>query len=176
MPFYPGPGLGGHCIPIDPFYLTWKAKEYGVATRFIELAGEINTQMPEYVVQRTMEALNEQGKALKGCRVLIVGLSYKADVDDMRESPSLALIDLFEKKGAKVSYYDPYIPEIPKSREHPHLAGRKSVRLEEASNFEVAVISTKHSNVNHKIFSEKCPLVVDSRNALGRGYANVHSA
>ena len=176
MPFYPGPGLGGHCIPIDPFYLTWKAKEYGIRTRFIELAGEINTSMPEYVVHQTMEALNEMGKALKGSKLLIIGLSYKGDIDDTRESPSLALIKLFEAKGAIVSYYDPFIPIIPKTREHPHLAGRESISLEQAGDFDVAVISTKHSIVDHTMWAEKCPLVIDTRNAIENSYPNVKKA
>lgn len=176
MPFYPGPGLGGHCIPIDPFYLTWKAKEFGVSTKFIELAGEINTHMPEYVVMRTMEALNEQGKAVKDSRLLIVGLSYKNDVDDTRESPSLVLIDLFEQKGAEVHYHDPFIPKIPRTREHPHLAGRESVSLEKASSFDAALISTKHSNVDYQLLVEKCPLVIDTRNTYDKAYPNVIKA
>ena len=176
MPFYPGPGLGGHCIPIDPFYLTWKAKEFGLTTRFIELAGEINTHMPDYVITRTMEALNEHSKSLKGSKVLIVGLAYKGNVDDMRESPSLVLINMFEEKGAEVAYYDPYIPEIPPVREHTHLTGRKSIALDEVSNYDVAVISTQHLNVDHTIFADKCKLVIDTRNALGTGYPNVYQA
>lgn len=176
MPFYPGPGLGGHCIPIDPFYLTWKAKEYGEVTRFIELAGEINTSMPDYVISRTMEEMNERGKALKNSKVLIVGLAYKGDVDDMRESPSLTLIKLFEEKGCKVDYYDPYIPLIPKSREHMDLAGRKSITLDKVKEYDLAIISTKHSDVDHTIFQKNCPLVIDTRNALGVGYDNVEQA
>lgn len=176
MPFYPGPGLGGHCIPIDPFYLTWKAREYGVVTRFIELAGEINTSMPNYVVDSTMRALNTLSMSIKGAKVLIVGLAYKNDVDDMRESPSLHLIDLFEAEGAVVEYYDPYIPVIPDTREHSHLSGRQSIRLDEADRFDVAVISTKHSEVDHKVFADKCRIVVDTRNALGRNLPNVFKA
>ena len=173
MPFYPGPGLGGHCIPIDPFYLTWKAKEFGVTTRFIELAGEINTSMPEYVVMRTMEALNEQGKALKGVKLLILGLAYKSDVNDIRESPSLALINLFEEKGAEVYYHDPYIPVIPPTREHSRLAGRKSVDLNKACEFDVVVISTKHSNIDYDFLARECQLVIDTRNAVKRINPNV---
>jgi len=176
MPFYPGPGLGGHCIPIDPFYLTWKAKEFGVTTRFIELAGEINTYMPEYVVLRTMEALNERGKALKGSKLLIVGLAYKNDVDDMRESPSLVLIDLFEAKGAEVYYHDPYIPRIPMTREHSHLAGRESMGIEKAGDFNLAVIATKHQNVDYEKLQQSCPLVIDTRNAYSMKYPNVEIA
>ena len=125
MPFYPGPGLGGHCIPIDPFYLTWKAREYGQNTRFIELAGEINTAMPEYVVNRTAEALNAQRKAVNGSRVLVLGLAYKPNVDDDRESPSYVLMDLLKERGAEVAYYDPYVPVIRPTREHAHWAGTR---------------------------------------------------
>src|SRR3954463_1655737 len=127
MAFYPGPGLGGHCIPIDPFYLTWKAREYGQHTRFIELAGEINTSMPEHVINRTAEALNEQKKAMNGARVLLLGLSYKANVDDDRESPSYVLMDLLKARGAKVAYHDPYVPVIRPTREHGHWAGTRSI-------------------------------------------------
>jgi len=127
MPFYPGPGLGGHCIPIDPFYLTWKAREYGQHTRFIELAGEINTAMPEYVVNRVAEALNAQKKALNGSRVLLLGLAYKANVDDMRESPTFILLDLLKKRGAEIAYYDPHIPVIPPTREHAEWTGMRSL-------------------------------------------------
>src|SRR5947207_11699163 len=123
MAFYPGPGLGGHCIPIDPFYLTWKARAYGQSTRFIELAGEINTAMPEYVVHRVTEALNARRKAVNGSRVLVLGLAYKPNVDDERESPSYVLMDLLMKRGAEVAYYDPYVPVIKSTREHPHFAG-----------------------------------------------------
>jgi UDP-N-acetyl-D-glucosamine dehydrogenase len=148
-----------------------------MVTRFIELAGEINTSMPEYVVHRTMEELNELGLALKGMKLLIVGLAYKGNVDDMRESPSLRLIHLFEAKGAEVHYYDPYIPIIPITREHSELAGRKSITLEEAGNFDIAVISTKHDIVDHTVFSQKCKLVIDTRNALdAKKFNNVKKA
>lgn len=173
MPFYPGPGLGGHCIPIDPFYLTWKAREFGVVTRFIELAGEINTSMPSYVIDSTMRALNHYSMSMKGSKILIVGLAYKADIDDMRESPSLRLIELFEAEGATVGYYDPHIPIIPETREHLHLSGRKSITLDQAKTFDVAVISTKHADVNHAYFAKECKLVVDTRNALDGKLENV---
>lgn len=164
MPFWPGPGLGGHCIPIDPFYLTWKAKEFGVRTRFIELAGEINRSMPKYVVSKVQDALNTVGKALKGSRILILGLSYKADVDDMRESPSLELIDLLEEKGATVDYHDPYIPVIGPSREYSHFAGKKSQPM--SKNYDCFLIATKHSCFNpEEILSFGIP-VVDTRNLL----------
>jgi UDP-N-acetyl-D-glucosamine dehydrogenase len=165
MPFYPGPGLGGHCIPIDPFYLTWKAREFGVATRFIELAGEINTSMPEYVIHRTLLALNDRRKSLKGARVLLVGLAYKKNVDDDRESPTYALWDLLLKHGAKVSYFDPFCPVVRPSREHSHFAGIKSVAWKDitARKFDLAIISTAHDNVNHDKLAKRLPLVIDAR-------------
>ena len=143
MPFWPGPGLGGHCIPIDPFYLTWKAKEFGVRTRFIELAGEINRAMPHRVVNKVQDCLNYYGKAVKGSRVLILGLAYKADIDDMRESPSLELIKLLEDKGAAVAYHDPYIQEIGNNREYRQLIGRKSQEI--SNGYDCFVLATKHS-------------------------------
>jgi UDP-N-acetyl-D-glucosamine dehydrogenase len=164
MPFYPGPGLGGHCIPIDPFYLTWKAREYGIATRFIELAGEINTHMPDYVVQRTLLALNERGRTLKDCRLLLVGLAYKKNVDDDRESPSYALWKKFRDRGAAVSYFDPYCPAVPSKREHADLAGLPSCKWEEIEgSFDVAVVATAHDNVDHDALAERVPLVIDTR-------------
>jgi UDP-N-acetyl-D-glucosamine dehydrogenase len=168
MPFYPGPGLGGHCIPIDPFYLTWKAREYGQHTRFIELAGEINTSMPEYVVNRVAEALNSRRKALNGSEVLILGIAYKANVDDDRESPSYVLMDLLKKRGANVSYYDPYIPVIRPSREHGHWAGTKSVTWnpEVLKKFDVVLISTQHDAVNYKELADSADCIVDARNAM----------
>ncbi len=168
MPFYPGPGLGGHCIPIDPFYLTWKAREYGQHTRFIELAGEINTGMPHYVIQRTAEALNEQSKALKGSRVLVVGLAYKADVDDMRESPSYVLMDELKKRGAQVAYYDPHIPVVGMTREHAHWAGVKSVpwTRQELSSYDAVIISTAHKAVNYRELADWSKVIVDTRNAM----------
>jgi UDP-N-acetyl-D-glucosamine dehydrogenase len=164
MPFYPGPGLGGHCIPIDPFYLTWKAREYGYATRFIELAGEINTAMPDHVVAKVGEALNTVGKPIKGSKILLLGLAYKADVDDDRESPSYILIEKLEDKGANVDYHDPYVPAIRPSREHSHLAGRKSVPIE--TSCDMLLISTAHGPFKTHDFSKlKVPLV-DTRNCV----------
>src|SRR5690606_31532074 len=136
-------GLGGHCIPIDPFYLTWKAKEYGVTTRFIELAGEINRSMPRYVVGKVQDCLNDHGKALKGARILILGLAYKSDVDDMRESPSLELFRLLEEKGAVVHYHDPLIPKIGHTREYDNLAGRSSQPI--ANDYDCFLLATKHN-------------------------------
>lgn len=166
--FYPGPGLGGHCIPIDPFYLTWKAREYGVHTRFIELAGEINRSMPEYVVQRTMEGLNDHGKSVRGSRVLLMGLAYKENVDDMRESPTFQFLDKFESLGAEVDYYDPHIPEISPTREHAEWIGKKSVEWsrDQISGFDVVVISTNHRCFDLSELLDWAPLVVDTRNAI----------
>jgi len=164
MPFYPGPGLGGHCIPIDPFYLTWKAREYGVTTRFIELAGEVNTAMPSFVVQRVMDALNEVGKPLKGSRVLLLGLAYKANVDDDRESPSYELIKELEEKGAMVEYNDPFVPVIRMTREHPQYAGKKSVAI--SKGFDAILISTAHDEYKAIDFESFKVPVVDSRNLV----------
>ena len=168
MPFYPGPGLGGHCIPIDPFYLTWKAREYGQHTRFIELAGEINTAMPEYVVNRVAEALNAQKKPVNGSKVLIVGLAYKPNVDDDRESPSYILMDLLKARGAEVAYYDPHVPVIRPSREHGHWAGTRSVawNREAVEGFDAVLISTAHKAVNCQELADWSPCIVDTRNAL----------
>jgi UDP-N-acetyl-D-glucosamine dehydrogenase len=168
MPFYPGPGLGGHCIPIDPFYLTWKAREYGKHTRFIELAGEINTAMPERVVHRVADALNAQNKAVKGSRVLILGLAYKPNVDDERESPSYVLMNLLANRGAEVAYYDPHVPVIKTTREHPQFAGKKSVEWTRAAiaNFDVVLIATNHSSVNYHELGDWAQCIVDTRNAM----------
>ncbi|MBT3193505.1 MAG: nucleotide sugar dehydrogenase [Verrucomicrobia bacterium] len=167
MPFYPGPGLGGHCIPIDPFYLTWKAKEYGISTRFIELAGEVNTGMPKYVIQRAMLALNDLGKALRGSRILLVGLAYKKNVDDDRESPTYVLWDELKKHGAEVSYFDPFCPVVRPSREHSQYAGIESRTLEEitADNFDAVIISTAHDSVDHDALASRVPVVIDTRGA-----------
>ncbi len=165
MPFYPGPGLGGHCIPIDPFYLTWKAREYQFSTRFIELAGEINTGMPHYVVMRLIDALNDRGQALKGARVLVLGLAYKRDIDDVRESPAFEVIELLESKGAIVDYHDPYVPRTHKMRRHD--LGLESVALtpETLARYEAVVIVTDHSNVDYAEVVRHAKLVIDSRNA-----------
>lgn len=171
MPFYPGPGLGGHCIPIDPFYLTWKAREYGIATRFIELAGEVNTAMPQRVVDRTIEALNERAaRAPKGSCILIVGVAYKKNIDDTRESPAFRIMDLLEKRGATVSFHDPMVAEIPRSRDHPEFAGRRSVPLTKAalSKFDAAIICTDHDNVDYRRLIEWSRLIVDTRNVCAK--------
>jgi UDP-N-acetyl-D-glucosamine dehydrogenase len=169
MPFYPGPGLGGHCIPIDPFYLTYKAREYDVPTRFIELAGEINTKMPQLVVSKTGQALSlVSEKALNGSKVLIIGMAYKKNIDDMRESPSLVLTELLEAEGAKVAYHDPFVPTIPKTREHSQLAGRTSLDLtpEIVSGFDAVLISTNHDGVDYQMMADQATLIVDTRNAM----------
>jgi UDP-N-acetyl-D-glucosamine dehydrogenase len=168
MPFYPGPGLGGHCIPIDPFYLTWKAREYVQNTRFIELAGEINSAMPEYVIHQVVAALNNRRKALNGSKVLVLGLAYKANVDDDRESPSYVLMTLLKERGAQVSYYDPYVPVIKVTREHPQWAGLKSIAWEEETikGFDLVLIATKHAQVDYAALAQWADGIVDTRNAM----------
>jgi UDP-N-acetyl-D-glucosamine dehydrogenase len=168
MAFYPGPGLGGHCIPIDPFYLTWKAREYGKNTRFIELAGEINTAMPEHVIHRVAEALNSHRKPLNGTRILVLGLAYKPNVDDERESPSYVLMDLLSERGATVEYHDPYVPMIRPTREHSRWAGKESVPWDEATlqGFDLVLIATNHACVNYQELADWTPLIVDTRNAM----------
>ena len=167
MPFYPGPGLGGHCIPIDPFYLTWKAREYGHTTRFIELAGEINTAMPDHVIRVVFEALNDAGKAVKGARILLLGLAYKADVDDDRESPAYVLMHKLEEKGAQVDYHDPYVPVIRMTREHPEFAGKKSVGINHSC--DLILIVTAHESFRKTDFSEAKVPIVDTRNCIQPG-------
>ncbi|TLD40063.1 MAG: UDP-glucose dehydrogenase [Candidatus Jettenia ecosi] len=164
--FYPGPGLGGHCIPIDPFYLTWKAREYEFSTRFIELAGEINITMPYYVVQKTVEALNEKGKSIRGSKILILGLAYKKDVDDVRESPSLRLIGLLEEKGAEVDYHDPYIPRPPKMREYKLEKDSIVLTAENLSQYDCVVIATDHSVYDPNFLLRNSKLIVDTRNLM----------
>ena len=174
MPFYPGPGLGGHCIPIDPFYLTWKAREYEIATRFIELAGEINTRMPAYVVDRLIEAIDRRsGKGLSGARVLLVGVAYKKNVADMRESPALKLIELIEARGGATDYHDPHVPEIPPTRDYAHLAGRRSVALdpETAASYDAVLIVTDHDGIDYRMIAARAKLVLDTRNACRRAGA-----
>ena len=174
MPFYPGPGLGGHCIPIDPFYLTWKAREYGVATRFIELAGEVNSSMPDFVVHRVMEVLNGLGKPLKSSRILILGLAYKPNMDDERESPTYRLMEKLEQHGAVVSYNDPYIPVIGPKREFPQYAGRKSVEI--SSLFDLFLISTAHEEYKRMDVTSFSVPIVDTRHAVRSNGAQVHQA
>jgi UDP-N-acetyl-D-glucosamine dehydrogenase len=171
MPFYPGPGLGGHCIPIDPFYLTWKSREYELPTRFIELAGEINTGMPRHVIGRVAEALDiRSGKALSRSKVLVVGLAYKKNVPDIRESPSLKLIELIQERGGEAAYYDPHVAEIPKTREYSHLMGMKSVAWDKqtVSAFDAVLVATDHDNVDYAALCEWSPLIIDTRNVFAR--------
>jgi UDP-N-acetyl-D-glucosamine dehydrogenase len=171
MPFYPGPGLGGHCIPIDPFYLTWKSREFELPTRFIELAGEINSAMPRHVVDRLAEALDvRSGKALSRSKVLVIGLAYKKNVPDIRESPSLKLIELIEARGGSASYHDPHVPQVPPTREYGHLMGRPSVELTQdiVAGFDVVLIATDHDAVDYAALAEWAPLIVDTRNAFAR--------
>ncbi len=164
-PFYPGPGLGGHCIPIDPFYLTWKARQYALPTRFIELAGEINTSMPEYVIQRTADALNERRKSLKGSRILVLGLAYKPDIDDVRESPSLELIELLRAKGAKVDYNDPYIAQTHRQRQHDLRMTSKDLGAKMLASYDAVLIATNHSDYDYGWIVRNARLVIDTRNA-----------
>jgi UDP-N-acetyl-D-glucosamine dehydrogenase len=173
MPFYPGPGLGGHCIPIDPFYLTWKAREFGQHTRFIELAGEVNTAMPDHVIHRVADVLNHRGKAVNGSRILILGLAYKPNVDDERESPSYVLMERLVKRGAIVEYYDPFIPVIRPTREHGHFAGKKSVAWNrgEIARHDVVLIATNHCIVNYHELAQWASCIVDTRNAM----AGIHT-
>ena len=166
--FYPGPGLGGHCIPIDPFYLTWKAREYDINTKFIELAGEINTYQPYYVVEKSLEALNGKGKTINGSRVLILGASYKKNIDDMRESPSLKLIEIFASKGATVNYSDTYVPKLLPTRKYNY--EKESVKLtsENIKGYDLIVLSTDHDNFDYEMIAENAKLIVDTRNAFER--------
>jgi UDP-N-acetyl-D-glucosamine dehydrogenase len=174
MPFYPGPGLGGHCIPIDPFYLTWKAREYEVSTKFIELAGEINTAMPDFVVTRVMEVLNQYGKTVNGSKILILGLAYKSNVDDMRESPSFRLMEKLEERGATVEYNDPYIPVIIPTREHARYTGKKSKGI--TSKYDLILVATAHDEYK-KLNAAKLKVpIVDTRNLFPSTFKNVHRA
>ena len=171
MPFYPGPGLGGHCIPIDPFYLTWKAREYGIATRFIELAGEINVEMPKRVVAKLAEALDRRfGRGLNRAHVLIVGMAYKKNVEDTRESASFKLVELIEARGGVVDYYDPLVPVIPATRDHGQLTGRQSIILtpEAIHQYDAVLISTDHDIIDYGLIAKNSKLVIDTRNACAR--------
>ncbi|GJD48379.1 UDP-N-acetyl-D-glucosamine 6-dehydrogenase [Methylobacterium crusticola] len=170
MAFQPGPGLGGHCIPIDPFYLAWKAREFDVPARFVELAGEVNTRMPYHVVERLAAAVDRTGRAFSGARVLVLGLAYKRNVEDTRESPSLKLIRLIEARGARALYHDPLVPVLPPTREHPELAGRRSQALSPAllAGVDAVLIATDHDGVDYGMVAAHAPLVVDTRNVMAR--------
>lgn len=161
--YYPGPGLGGHCIPIDPFYLTWKAREYGVNTRFIELSGEVNQAMPDYVVGKLMDGLNNAGKALKGSRVLVLGIAYKKNVDDMRESPSVEIMELIEAKGGIVAYSDPHVPVFPKMREHTFMLSSEPLTAENLNSFDAVILATDHDRFDYELIKQHASLVIDSR-------------
>jgi len=165
--FYPGPGLGGHCIPIDPFYLTWKAHEFDISTKFIELAGEINTSMPHYVIQKSMEALNTCKKTLNRSKVLILGASYKKDIDDMRESPTLKLIELYREKGALVDYNDPFVPKLPKTRKYAYDMNSVELTEENLKQYDLVVLSTNHTQYNYQFIYDNSNLIIDTRNAFG---------
>jgi len=182
MPFYPGPGLGGHCIPVDPFYLTWKAREFGIHTKFIELAGEVNAAMPEFVINQLMQQLSsQQGIALKGAKILMLGIAYKKNVDDLRESPALESYETLLKRGAVVSYHDPHIPAIKPTRDHPTLSGQcsKDLTAEEIANADAVLIVTDHDQIDYDLVVQNARIVVDTRNAVARAgidAANVFKA
>jgi len=169
MPFYPGPGLGGHCIPVDPFYLTWKARQYGMTSRFIELAGEINTAMPHHVVDKLSKALSDtQGASLKGAKILLVGIAYKPNVDDDRESPAYKIMDILMKRHATVDYYDPHVAKIEKTRKYPQFEGLRSIELNAKSlkNYNAVIVVTAHQNVDYKLIADYGRLVIDTRNVM----------
>jgi len=175
-PYYPGPGLGGHCIPIDPFYLTWKAREYGLATRFIELAGEVNTKMPEWVIAKTMDALNERGKSMKGSKVLVLGIAYKKNVDDMRESPAVELLKLLQEKGANIDYSDPYVPKFPKMRKYHFDLNSINLTEESLSRYDVVLLATDHETFDYQFIKEHASLIVDTRGIYREGGSNIVKA
>lgn len=176
MAFYPGPGLGGHCIPIDPFYLTWKVKEYGINTRFIELAGEINTAMPEWVINKLILALNDQEKCLKNARVLILGIAYKKNIDDSRESPAVEMMEILAKKGAILCYHDPYIPSFPKMRRYAF--NLESVELFPAflKTIDAVIIATDHDCLDYAMIQENSSLIIDTRGRYRDNFSNVVKA
>lgn len=175
-PYYPGPGLGGHCIPIDPFYLTWKAREYGLHTRFIELAGEVNTAMPDWVISKLMDSLNERGQALKGAKILVLGIAYKKNVDDMRESPSVELMEKLQKKGAQVQYSDPHVPIFPSMREHHFNLTSVDLSAESVSGFDCVLIATNHDAFDYDLIRTNSKLIVDTRGAYRGIFDNVVKA
>lgn len=176
--YYPGPGIGGHCIPIDPFYLTWKAREYGVHTRFIELAGEINASMPTYVIKKVVTGLNQQSKALKGARVLVLGIAYKKNIDDMRESPSLILLEKLQKHGAEIAYSDPHVPVMPKLREHHFNFGLSSVELDAktVASYDVVILATAHDKFDYDMILKNANLLIDTRGKFRGNYPNIVKA
>lgn len=176
VPYYPGPGLGGHCIPIDPFYLTWKAREYGLHTRFIELAGEINSSMPEWVIGKVADALNDRCKSIKGSKILILGIAYKKNVDDMRESPSVKLMELLTEKGAEISYSDSYVPVFPKMREHHFELSSVALMPETLANYDCVIVATHHDDFDYDLVLKHSPLIVDTRGVYLNSAPNVVKA
>jgi UDP-N-acetyl-D-glucosamine dehydrogenase len=166
--YYPGPGIGGHCIPIDPFYLTWKAREYGMHTRFIELAGEINAAMPDYVLQRTQKALNEKGKSIAGARILALGIAYKRDVDDMRESPSVFVMERLRDWGAQIEYSDPYVPVFPEMREHNFDLSSVNLTADTIASYDAVILLTDHSDFDYDLIAEHSDILIDTRGRYWR--------
>lgn len=175
-PYYPGPGLGGHCIPIDPFYLTWKAREYGLHTRFIELSGEVNRAMPEYVVGKLMDGLNVLGKAIKDSRILVLGIAYKKNVDDMRESPSVEIMEMLVRKGADIAYSDPHVPIFPKMREHKFDLKSESLSAENIHNFDAVLLTTDHDKFDYALIKASAKLIIDSRGRYREPASNIIKA
>ncbi|SDY98420.1 MULTISPECIES: UDP-N-acetyl-D-glucosamine 6-dehydrogenase [Pseudomonas] len=174
--YYPGPGLGGHCIPIDPFYLTWKAREYGLHTRFIELSGEVNQAMPEYVVSKLVDGLNEHGKALKGSKILVLGIAYKKNVDDMRESPSVEIMELLEAKGSCIAYSDPHVPVFPTMREHHFTLSSEALTAENIASYDAVVLATDHDKFDYELIRASARLIVDSRGKYRTAAAHIIKA
>lgn len=174
--YYPGPGLGGHCIPIDPFYLTWKAREYGLHTRFIELSGEVNKAMPEYVLSKLMDGLNNDGKSLKGSKVLVLGIAYKKNVDDMRESPSVEIMELIEAKGGIVAYSDPHVPVFPKMREHHFTLNSEPLSAENLAGFDAVILATDHDKFDYELIKQHARLIIDSRGKYRAAAENIIKA
>ena len=176
VPYYPGPGLGGHCIPIDPFYLTWKAREYDIRTRFIELAGEVNESMPIWVVSKAVDALNNRGKVLKASKVLILGLAYKKNVNDTRESPAIKLMKILHEKGAKVDYSDPHVPVFPKKRDYHFDQSSVDVTEEKIKEFDLIILATDHDIFDYNIIKKFAKLIIDTRGVYRQEYRNVIKA
>ena len=176
VPYYPGPGLGGHCIPIDPFYLTWKAREYGINTRFIELAGEVNSSMPEYVLNKIVSGLNDQKKAINGSRILMLGISYKKNIDDMRESPSVEIMQLIQDCGAEIEYSDPYVPVFPKMRRYSFDLSSVDATVENIKKYDCVVVGTDHVDFDYKMIGENAKLIIDTRGMYRGKHENVVNA
>jgi UDP-N-acetyl-D-glucosamine dehydrogenase len=176
VPYYPGPGLGGHCIPIDPFYLTWKAREYGISTRFIELAGEVNSNMPQWVVGKVVDALNDKCKSVRGSKILIMGIAYKKNIDDMRESPAVELMELLQAKGAVIAYSDPYVPVFPKMREHHFELASVEIDPETLPEYDCVLIATNHDVFDYSLIQKFAQLIVDTRGVYLNSFSNVVKA